>query len=352
MATLHEEVRIDGHEVQLESVDIGFAEAEDGSVAVSQLETSSVRIFSAEGEPLGTVGRAGEGPGEFRWIRSVGWRTRDSLAVYDLSMRRMTVVPLDRGEARTVSVGTRPTPLNPIPDFPHYAVMGANGSVMAVVQGHSSAESETREERVDLLGPDPGRTRTVVALVTDYPQVSARSSSWSASAPLPSVNLPQVRISHDGGRVLVVHASLEGEFAGSFTVTAIASSGDTLFHRRYAFEPLEATPAYVDSMLEVKTRDLAPPLAEAYREQARFPPLQPPVLGIIHGHDGSIWIRLRRSTGERTYIVLDESGEVVGRVPAPGRGGILLASRSHLWVVESDEWGVPSLVRFGVDWDP
>ena len=60
-----EELRIDGYEHNLVPIDttIRVAVAENGMIAIAQLQTSNVLFFSETGEALGSIGRDGEGPG-------------------------------------------------------------------------------------------------------------------------------------------------------------------------------------------------------------------------------------------------------------------------------------------------
>lgn len=64
----------------------------DGRIAIADAHDASVRLFDASGKPLGTVGRRGDGPGEFQtptWVRQCG---ADSLFVWDAFQGRVTVL--------------------------------------------------------------------------------------------------------------------------------------------------------------------------------------------------------------------------------------------------------------------
>lgn len=80
------------------------AQLTDGRVVVANGGLSSrLPMYSAQGEYLGSVGREGEGPGEFRWITKVETGPHDSLFVFDASLQRMTVFLPDGEVARTAS---------------------------------------------------------------------------------------------------------------------------------------------------------------------------------------------------------------------------------------------------------
>ena len=64
----------------------------DGSVVVSDRQHFRVQRFSAEGEHLWSRGRAGEGPGEFEYVRiAEGCASEESIVVYDIWSQRVYV---------------------------------------------------------------------------------------------------------------------------------------------------------------------------------------------------------------------------------------------------------------------
>jgi hypothetical protein len=61
----------------------------DDVIAVVSRGTSDIRLFALDGAHLRTIGRAGEGPGEFAspdWMQTFG----DTIAVLDIELRRVT----------------------------------------------------------------------------------------------------------------------------------------------------------------------------------------------------------------------------------------------------------------------
>lgn len=75
----------------------------DGGVLVAEGSDVTLRFFDSAGKPVRTVGRSGEGPGEYRSfgdIRLAG----DSLFVWDDRLRRLSVLALDGHYARGLPV--------------------------------------------------------------------------------------------------------------------------------------------------------------------------------------------------------------------------------------------------------
>src|SRR5262245_41757179 len=69
---LVEELRIDGNAELLGTIPF-VAVGPNGILAVGQGQDRAIRFYDAGGKLLGTVGREGDGPGEFRTVTRVGW---------------------------------------------------------------------------------------------------------------------------------------------------------------------------------------------------------------------------------------------------------------------------------------
>lgn len=63
----------------------------DGRIVVANAGTSELRFFDSQGRYLKSVGRQGEGPGEFREVSRIQVTHLDSLLVWDQSSRRISV---------------------------------------------------------------------------------------------------------------------------------------------------------------------------------------------------------------------------------------------------------------------
>jgi hypothetical protein len=88
-------------------------------------EDTELHFIDLTNRSVRTVGRPGEGPGEFRSIRAFG-AIRDSIAVYDLALRRLSIITPALSFART-------TPLHAYPPF--VGVRRRNNVLLAVDEG-------------------------------------------------------------------------------------------------------------------------------------------------------------------------------------------------------------------------
>jgi len=70
---------VEGDDVYQFSRIIGVRRFSDGRIAVANQGSDEVRIFDVQGKWLRTIGRRGDGPGEFQSLRSLFILTADSL---------------------------------------------------------------------------------------------------------------------------------------------------------------------------------------------------------------------------------------------------------------------------------
>lgn len=138
-----------------------------GELAVGATGSGFVMIYDRSGTPKMTVGRAGEGPGEFRRISTVVPWPADSIGVYDAGLQRLSVFSLRGDLGRVLSLSDL------APD-------GGNSRVLPLEEGlvfvGESALARRQEEgvyrnaepsyRIDLEG-------NVLATYGDFPGMEA-----------------------------------------------------------------------------------------------------------------------------------------------------------------------------------
>jgi len=89
--TLTETLRVSETESFYFGTITGLDVTSDGRIVVADREASHVKVLRPNGTLLDTLGRAGEGPGEFQMIGSQQVARGDSLYVYDLMQSRVSV---------------------------------------------------------------------------------------------------------------------------------------------------------------------------------------------------------------------------------------------------------------------
>ena len=73
-----------------------------------------------------------------------------------------------------------------------------------------------------------------------------------------------------------------------------------------------------------------------------------PVETITLGLDRTVWIGLRPTVEGRSYLVLNAAGDPVGTVVVPRSTRVRQARADRIWVTETDNDGLSSVVRYRV----
>jgi hypothetical protein len=353
------ELRIDGNAADLVPIQ-WIAVNGAGTVAVGQPQDHLVKFFNSGGRLLGAVGRSGRGPGEFSFLTRAGW-TGDTLWVYDGVQRRFTLIGPDRDVLRVIPQppAGRPPPgrESDIPVFPFLVPLSRyrDGSMFAQLILAETQDAKDLDTAFDRFAhvDSAGRIQGTMLQVPDRSEnwVFVRSNGRSSQATLPFRSGIFVRIAPDGSRIAQIQVSGRGDKANTFRLTMFTPAGDTLFARRYEFEPVPiprsvGEKAIAERYAELRRRN--PPLAAEYRRRATVPAFYPPLRDMVLGSDGSTWILLRPTEEGNMYLVLDPAGSLRGRLLTPANVDIEAADGTHVWASVTDEFGVESVIRYRV----
>lgn len=372
-------IRIDGEKATLMPVR-QMAIGPDGAIAVMQQMVRKVRLFDARGAAIADLGRAGEGPGEFRSVSRIGWHA-DTLWVIDSQLDRVTLFSRTGELIRTEPTPGRAHPLGAdVGRFPEFRSAKASARVPdGSFVSYVGLETGGRE------GPHWGRTLTtymhiaadgsilnLIASVPDYVNHDSYgyyhtfADGSFKGRPFPFSAPPRLDISPDGLRSVVTEIGGRTPADAFVRMTMVATDGDTLFSRAYlvpAFALLRsvADSAIAAAMSRIREVGAFRPAswndaalrtaAAAWQERAEkyILPYYPPVrhnAETVIGRDGSVWIPLRETSEGSPYLVLDAAGRAMGHPVFPAGVRIGAADATVAWGVQLDEYDVPSLVRY------
>ena len=372
---------VDGGEVTFAPVwdlDVGPG----GRIYLVQGWVPEVSVFLPDGRPAGTIGRAGEGPGEFPMSPlRLGWRG-DTLWVSD----RFTThfFSADGAAVRQVSFETRVpsegsifrpgTPLVDASFLPQRSVT-SDSRLFYLADGVPLVRLSTSGEIVDTLA-------IVDQHLAPFTIVRKRDANgWGGVLlrhPLAysggESQLP-VAANPDGTAVVLLGAVRDGREDARFDLLKIRFDGDTLLHRSISYAPRRITQNEETRLREgfgaLLAGDYYPdsmrrPMSARESERKRrlgfdlitFPEHHPPVRKIVAGHDGSIWL-LRESSPSPADLweIYGEDGRLEGSVRITGtvsaipwnpRLEIFRATRTEVWGMTTDDLEVPYIHRYRV----
>lgn len=318
----------------------------DGTVAVGVNGASSVVLFDAGGAQRSTLGRQGEGPGEFRNIQSLVPLPGDSLGVYDSRLLRLTVFPLDGGIPRVVGApegfatrgGSRVWPLGHDLVLAWEAGFGSAGAETGLVR------SEDPSYRLDLsgevlarYGPFPGVTLAVGEGLMGMAPFGARLSTTTVGDQfiVGTGDAPEFRLyGPDGGLTRVV---------------------------RWADVDRTVTQERMDSFVDFMVSKLPPEQAEAARPRFAslpFAPVMAAYQDILAAPGGGVWVGeypgpeaqapFGRRLAPRRWAVFGPDGTLEERVETPVGFMPMVVAEGLVWGVYVDELDVESVRAYDI----
>ena len=359
---------LDGPEVRIGSLDdpdyvfwpvTGLVEGPDGGLHSMHWGEAEIRRWSPEGAPAGSVGREGEGPGEFQAVAGLGF-FGDSLWVWDRRGYRVSYFDKDGNFLGSVSprveIGTMeespPRPSSPLRD----------GTFLGVSPGwsHGIATGTLTEAPYALLDSDGQRLATIWSrayLPRDVFAILADDGVGGSFSSQPFGDDSRTAVGERG--LLVLERRVwTGTGEPTVQVSRIDFNGDTLFTAAIPYEPVPLQGERFDSVLATLTESWTgrsgPFSASAadVREALYRPQYLPAVNAIMEAGDGTIWLRrfdpIVSESGEPTteWWVLDPDGAPLARALTPSGLSVRAISQDAVWGVERDELDVEYIVRY------
>jgi hypothetical protein len=347
------ELRLDGNELDL--VPIGYVRvARDGSIAVPQQQDDAIRFFAENGDTLGTVGRDGSGPGEFRFINRMGWMA-DTLWAFDPELERFSLFAPDRRFVRTLLVPAARPAAADRERLPHYGfvyprALYTDGTYLAfagTARGQALPSGYDRLRTPWLRISNDGEIRSLVGWAPeDHSFTRWETATANGSSAIPFAAGPREEVSADGSRIVFVTTDTEGEHAGTFQVVALTASGDTIFARRYPFAMDPIPDALMDSVMNARLENARRPEAAAALRRARLPTVYPPIADMFVAQDSTVWIRLRRRNETVPWVILDRAGNPADTLRVTQNLVPVEAFAGKLYAIEHDEFDVESVLRY------
>ncbi|HEX9728781.1 MAG TPA: hypothetical protein VGA37_09785 [Gemmatimonadales bacterium] len=317
----------------------------DGRLAVIDGGAAELRIYDATRALVKTLGRKGEGPGEFTEPRLAGVVPGDSLIVYDGRLRRVSVLHPDGGFVRSYQVGTEGG------GYPvAFGITSDGGVAIGGGMFFSSTEGFPRgavrpNSRYVVLAPD-GSVRGDFGEVPAA-EMFARSSS---NGMFSFTSLPF-------GRITAAASAPDLLWMGTGDAWELrAYAHDAALRRIVRFDrPQQPVTdalrnAYLADLLEDAEDDnAARDLRDRFPDMPS-PALVPPYQRLLVDALGSVWIGEYRLPGldATTYTVIDAEGRAVGRVSAPAHTLLLDIGADYVLGVTLDELDVERLTLWAL----
>ena len=285
---------------QLIALEVG----DDGRIYVLDRQLSELRIFDASGAHMGTAGRQGAGPGEYRNANGLLWLAPDTLLVIDQRGNRYSVVDRDGAYMRSV-----------VRSLPFYAWSFRGGYQDGRLYEQYSVGSDA-DARPALVGTplsgEPLPLDTVLLPVADAPRIepfSIRNERGGMVMGVPFAPRPHYRLDGKGGlwhghsaAYRIVHSRLDGD-----TVREIV---------------LDATPLPVtdEEIAEWESGEGPKQFRElgGRLDVGRIPRTKPLFEDLFVDDDGLLWVAVNTPAADAAFDIFDPEGRYLGQVHAAG----------------------------------
>jgi hypothetical protein len=325
-----------------------------GRVYVLDRTANELRIFTADGTHIRTVGRSGGGPGEYNRANGLQWIGPDSLLVIDQEGNRYNVLSSEGEYVRSVqrTLG-----------FYGWVYSGGYHEQRIYEQ---SFVSKGEEIHPVLFGTAIHRNE---ASTTDGQEAGGPLLAGAVdTVELPRPNAPQMETfsvrNERGGMVMDVPFAAQAVYHLDASGTIWHGHGDTpsIFRSTFAGDTVlevvidwARTPVLPAELEEWQ----AGPHVARFRERGgvldmnRIPKTKPLFDGIFVDPDGYVWLTVPAGPAETVFAVLDQDGRYLGRLQVAGveRDAFLtpVVRNGRLYFVGEDELDVQRVYGFRIE---
>lgn len=327
----------------------GMRRLSDGSLAVANGGSNEIRLYSADGSHLASLGGEGDGPGEFRAIVGLD-NAGDSLIVLD-ARGRVTFFAPDRALLGTFSV---PLPSGAIAESNAVAHL-ANGEIVVETRvrfmfGYEG-ESAMLRQPGGLFRVDPAVASADSIGVTAGNEVFMHLNSGGGTfAGIPLFGRDAFVTTH-AGRILLGDAV-------DMQVEEFTADGVPARILRIPGYPLELSADVFEREREARLQenpDEMPPMILEFYQDLPVPDRRPAYADVKVDPTGSIWLRpfLAPNEGEgpETWQVLGPGGAWLGGVEIPADFSVMEIGMDFVLGVYRDDLDVEHPRVFGLHRD-
>ncbi|HVT43401.1 MAG TPA: 6-bladed beta-propeller, partial [Thermoanaerobaculia bacterium] len=307
----------------------------DGRVVIANGGTNELRFYDPEGRHLASIGRSGEGPGEFQDLQRVWILPGDSLLAYDFLPSRLSVFSPDGEFVRSQHYSS--------PDGRQILIRGplADGSIIAAgvpIWSSPGAASGVVRDSVPYYRYDP--LGTVPHTFGRFPSAEVFRIVTGDDWQLTGVPFARVPVTAVAGNA--VHFGS----ASTYELYTYSANGELERVVRLSMQPRAVTAADIDQYrrerLELAEREGMRPSMERMLSVLPFPGTMPPYDRAIADSEGNVWLSDYRPARHEpaTWRVFSPDGVFLGSIDAPAQFEVIQIGTDFILAHWSDEMDV------------
>ncbi len=363
-------LRIDG--VKEDLVPVGDVRiGPRGQIIVPQQQDRKYLVYDSLGRRVATIGRAGEGPGEFKQVGTYfGWKG-DSIWTWDANHERFTVFTASGTYVRGLAT---PQTADLARDRPAAPKGVAGGYVIAPLAGGlflargntpARATEAAKRSRPGICVVVMDSLKQVRSVAVNIPEdtrgisqttVGSNGATATFGTVVPFTHSTEWETSADGEIIAIVTTTGVARGENTFRVIALRPSGDTVFSIRQPFTAAAIARRTADSAISagiarLRSGGRAPAgVIREYEARGRgmIPDVYQPYVRHVVGRDHSVWINVRSAANEYRWLGLDSMGRTIGTLVVPRNLRLVEFDGLNAWGLESDSDGVQSVLRLRI----
>lgn len=334
--SLTEDLRVSETEAFFFGSVTGLDVTSDGRMVVADRSSNNIKILRPDGSLVDTLGRSGEGPGEFQVLTGVRVGQEDSLFAYDFQQARLTVfapaspyevarmVPFSRAEGSASTV---------------YVL----GETILATFGGGAIDPEdgliTRDPR-PVRRVDNDGTPTDTLLLVEQRRIVLDMGSGGIAG-LEAVPFDRRGVLAQGPDDRLYYGSTD-----SLHIEAFAADGSSEVVASIPVDPVPVTAAARDSALSDVDKGLLSSVESA------MPQTKPSFTDLVVASDGRLWVQRPQETPDRemvTWWVLDPENQTIRIARLPEDVSLLVVKDDRAYGRTTTENGAPAVVRYSVE---
>ena len=320
-------------------------------IFVSQPQELLIRVFDSRGRLIRTLGRPGDGPGEFRSISSIGLLD-GNLYVADNNQKRVswfsTTGSFLRSKAR-MSPGIRRPGIAYMPTAPQTLLPAGRAIAIpgTAVPYPPPAKPQPMRIPVLLLDSADRAIDTLTWMVRPALTIVLGKGNIPIANPFASTTLQTV--SPDGG-VVIVNSGTD-----RVVVQKRLSGGKAVFSTTITYKPIAISTEAIrraarDVLFNLRREGVLPistltitDVETGLQKSGALPRTLPPVTRITATQDGSTWLRGESVGAKSTWSVIDRMGALKATIGMLHDESVIAFDGSLLVTLYFDELDVPLL---------
>ena len=315
----------------------------DSNIYVSDYRSNNIKMFKSSGKFVKTLGREGQGPGEFQgpYYMSI---SKDRMAVWELRNRRISILKLDGELTKHLQISInegRPAKIRPLP----------NGDfVFGMEKLYYRDLDKPQEYTIEIYSPELEPKKTLFSQqiwrnryiqtpnFTNVPQPFAALVYWDVSP---------------DGKIIV-------GFSESYTIEIYDSGKGKLSSFSHPYEPVKVTEQdkkqWFAQMTTTGPSGVTQGAPDYIVKNTTFPKHKPPYQHIMADSEGNILVfpyQRENVKNVKGFDAFDPQGKFISFVQIEGDVIFPYFSWVHFrencfWFIEQDEEGLYRIVKYKI----